>query len=311
MASDKCFTVVEQSLSDNLDKLRNYFYNCWLKLNTTKTVCRAFHLTSALADYELSITTIDERIPLDRTPKYLVVTFNHTLSYHQHLINTTAKVSKQCNLLKRHASNHWRANFTTLRTSTLALCFSVPEYCCLIWSQNHHFKNVDTYLNGCLRLVSGCIKSTPAELLKIEPVDIRRNKNIWVSIHVWWKALTFFTRSQYLHLSMLDSKAECHYKQFCTILSMIFIAYLLETGPSMLGEDDEKILNTSSIILLHSQALNQPGVLLSEVNKYCSIDSGLVMVNTQASCIELVFVRMQIVYVVQFKLLNTYWIAIW
>ena len=56
------------------------------------------------------------------------------------------------------------------------------------------------------------------------------------------------------------------------------------TGSSMLGEDDGKILRTSSIILLHAQTLNHPGMILNEVNSYCTIASGLV-VDMQASCI--------------------------
>ena len=62
------------------------------------------------------------------------------------------------------------------------LCFSVAEYCCPIWSQSHHCNKVDTSLNECLSLVSGCIKFTPTELLPIlsgiEPVLVRQNKNI-------------------------------------------------------------------------------------------------------------------------------------
>ena len=50
MASDKCFTVIEQTLSDDLDKLRNNFYNWRLDLNTTKTVSSPLHLTNRLAD---------------------------------------------------------------------------------------------------------------------------------------------------------------------------------------------------------------------------------------------------------------------
>ena len=46
-----------------------------------------------------------------------------------------------------------------------------------------------------------------------------------------------------------------------------------------------------------------PDYDFNEVSGYCS---GLAMVDMQVSCIELVCVRMQIVYVVQFKLLNTY-----
>ena len=69
------------SWSRQIDKLSNYFYNWLLKLNTTKTICRVFHLTNHLADYELSITTMGKRIPFDETPKYLAVTLNCTLYY--------------------------------------------------------------------------------------------------------------------------------------------------------------------------------------------------------------------------------------
>ena len=42
-------------------------------------------------------------------------------------------------------------------------------------------------------------------------------------------------------------------------------------------------------------------MILNEVNGYCSIASDLVMVDIQASYVELFHGRMQIVYVVQFK----------
>ena len=161
-------------------QFRNYFYNWQLKLNTPKTVCSVFHLTNCLADYELSITSMGERIPFDKTPEHLVVTLDHTLSYHQHLLKTAAKINKRCNLLKRLARNHWGADFTTLRTSTLALYFSVAKYCCSIWSQSYHCKKVDTSLNEY-------IKSSFTELLPIlsgiEPIYTRRNKNI-LSFHI-------------------------------------------------------------------------------------------------------------------------------
>ena len=84
MASDNCFAVVEQTLSDDLGKLRNYFYNWRLKLNTPKTVCSALHLTNRIVDYELSITTMVEWIPFDKTLKHLGVTHERTLCYHQY-----------------------------------------------------------------------------------------------------------------------------------------------------------------------------------------------------------------------------------
>ena len=95
MASGECFTVVELALSDDLDKLRSNFHNWWLKLNTTKAVCRAFHLTNRLTDYELNITTKGERIPFDKIPKYLGVILDCIPSYHEHMHRSKSKQTLQ------------------------------------------------------------------------------------------------------------------------------------------------------------------------------------------------------------------------
>ena len=86
---------------------------------------------------------------------------------------------------------------------------------------------------------------------------------------------------------------------------MTLTTYLLIPGPSMLGQYSGKVLTTKSKISLHTQTLKHPAMILNEVNGYCPIASGLVMVDMVASCIEWVCVRMSIVYVVQFKLLKT------
>ena len=127
------------TLSDHLDKLKYYFYNWRVELNTTKNVCSAFHQTNHLSDYELGITNIGQGIPFNKTRKHLDVIFDCTLSYNQHLLQT-AKLRKRCILRKKFANKHCGVNFTTLCTSTLALYFSVPKYCCSIWSPCHHSK---------------------------------------------------------------------------------------------------------------------------------------------------------------------------
>ena len=141
-----------------------------------------FHLANRRVDYKLNIEISGERLPFERTPKYLGVTLDRTLSYKQHLIDVSSKVTKRCNLLKRLAGNNWGADFSTLRSSALALCYSAAEYCSPVWSQSHHCYKVDVALNECLRLVSVCIKSTPTDILPvlcgIEHTDIRRDKNI-------------------------------------------------------------------------------------------------------------------------------------
>ena len=83
---------------------------------------------------------------------------------------------------------------------------------------------------------------------------------------------------------------------------MTMMTYPLKTGPSMLGEDDGKILTTTSVISLHVQAPKHRAMILNKVNGYCSIASDMIMVDMQPPCRELVYVRIQIVYVVQFRL---------
>ena len=181
MARGKCFTVFELTLSDNLDKSRNYFYNWRLKLNTTKTFCSAFHLTNRLADYEWNITTMVHSIPFDKTLKYLGVTLDRTLSYHQHLLNTAAKVSKR--------RTYWSNVPATTGELTSQLCILLHLLYVLllpIVESKPSSKKLDTSFNERLRLVSRCVKSTCTELLPIlsgiEPMDIRRKKISWVSV---------------------------------------------------------------------------------------------------------------------------------
>ena len=89
--SDKQFQVIERTLSRDLDELRIYFHNWRLNLNTSKTVASTFHLNNNEANYKLKVITSGKRIHFDKTPKYLDVTFDRTLSYKKHLQNIVEK----------------------------------------------------------------------------------------------------------------------------------------------------------------------------------------------------------------------------
>ena len=65
------------------------------------------------------------------------------------------------NLITKLAGSTWGASARTLRTATLALCFSVAEYCAPVWCRSSHTKLVDIQLNSAMRTISGSIMSTP------------------------------------------------------------------------------------------------------------------------------------------------------
>jgi len=72
----------------------------------------------------------------------------------------------------------WGANANTLRSSALALCYSVAEYCCPVWQHSTHVSLVDAQLHSSMPVISGTVRSTPLSLLpvltNIEPPALRR-----------------------------------------------------------------------------------------------------------------------------------------
>ena len=70
------------------------------------------------------------------------------LSYRQHLTKMAGKLQSRNNLLMKLAGSSWGANANTLRSSALALCYSVTEYCCPVWQCSTHVSLVDAQLQG-------------------------------------------------------------------------------------------------------------------------------------------------------------------
>lgn len=72
----------------------------------------------------------------------------------------------------------WGADPKVIRTSGLAICYSVGEYACPVWRQSSHTKKVDIALNDIIRLITGCLKPTSIDKVQIlsgiVPPEIRR-----------------------------------------------------------------------------------------------------------------------------------------
>ena len=87
-------------------------------------------------------------------------------------------MSSRNNLLRRLAGSSWGANTSTLRTGALALVYSAAEYAAPAWCRSAHTRKLDTTLNDTMRLITGCLRSTPSELLPvlagIAPAALRR-----------------------------------------------------------------------------------------------------------------------------------------
>ena len=114
-----------------------------LKPGPAKTVSSVFHLHNTCASRDLSVS-LDGH---DRYPTYLGVTLDCTLSFREHPTKTAGKLKNRNNLLMKLAGV---PTLETLRTSAMALCYSVAEYCAPVWSWSSHTGPVDVQLNSCL-----------------------------------------------------------------------------------------------------------------------------------------------------------------
>ena len=83
------------------------------------------------------------------------------------------------NLLRKLANSKWGTSASTIRTTALALCYSMAEYAVSVWARSHHAHVLDSELSTACRAITGCLKPTNVEdlylLAGIAPPDIRRD----------------------------------------------------------------------------------------------------------------------------------------
>ena len=112
--------------------------------------------------------------------KYLGVTLDRSLTYRKHTENVRDKVKSRCNIISKLAGTDWGAPTPVLRTSAIALAFSVAYNYLPVWGRCAHVQHIDTQLNIAMRPVTGTQRPTNVNWLlvlsNIEPPQIRRDR---------------------------------------------------------------------------------------------------------------------------------------
>ena len=169
---------MEDTLSQDMTTLSAYLQTWRLKLSNTKTVTAAFHLNNREAKRELNVYNNGNLLPPCSIPTYLWVKLDRSLIFHHHLKALRTKLSTRVALLKQLEGSRWGAGAKTLRISALSVVYSTAEYCAPVWCRSTHTRFIDSILNDALRIVTGCLRSTPTEnfpvLPGIQPAELRR-----------------------------------------------------------------------------------------------------------------------------------------
>ena len=177
-SQESSFKVVEQNLTYSLTLLTEYYAKNHLKPNASKTQVCAFHLRNKEANRPLRVTWSGTSLEYHPNPLYLGVKLDRTLSYRSHIPSTKAKVNTRNKILRKLTNSKLGCTSHTLRTSTLALCYTATEYACPVWSRSVHASKLDPALNNACRTITGCLKPTNTSnlhlLAGIAPPEIRR-----------------------------------------------------------------------------------------------------------------------------------------
>jgi len=158
---------MEGVLSKDITTVGEYLQTWELKIRTTKTVSAAFHHNNKETKRELKVKYNNKTLPFCSESTYLGVTVDRSFTYHQYLETLRKKLASCVALLTRLAGSSSVTGAKTLRIATLVLVQSTAEYCTPVWCHSAHTHLIDLTINDALRIVTGCLRPTPADNLPI------------------------------------------------------------------------------------------------------------------------------------------------
>jgi len=159
----KKFDTIEHTLEEYLYALEKYFKKWRRKPNPSKTVVSSFHQNNRMANQKLTVNFCDQPVRHNPLLAYLDV----TLTYKEHLKKVASKVKTRSSLISKLTGITCGASTQVLRTSMMALAYSVAEYCAQVWEGTHHCNLVDVELRKTMRIISRTVRSTPTQWLPV------------------------------------------------------------------------------------------------------------------------------------------------
>ncbi|UYV81533.1 hypothetical protein LAZ67_20001464 [Cordylochernes scorpioides] len=112
----------------------------------------------------------NNQIKFSRTPKYLGVTLDSSLTYGPHINQTVLRAKRRLNILKRISGYEWGADRDTLRQTYLALIRPILEYAQPVWqtASKTNLNKIDQVQSSAARIICGLRNTCPTKIAEIE-----------------------------------------------------------------------------------------------------------------------------------------------
>ena len=152
-------------LENNLIKVKNWLVTVYLDLSIPKTKLIVFNPN--VPPGSVSINIDPEIIFNSSEVKLLGIFWDFKLNWKFHINYLIDKAKKVINVLKYISSHSWGAHPETLLCVYKSYVRPVLEYSSFLFHSCPHklLSKLDILQNNCLRIISGCFRTTPINLL--------------------------------------------------------------------------------------------------------------------------------------------------
>lgn len=176
--TDSSVIDAASSLCLSLDSLNQWLLSHGLALSAPKSSAMVFSRKRLVPSISVDISGND--IPVVNKVKFLGVTLDAKLTGKHHINSLLSKCEKVISILKVLAGVWWGAHPYTMKLVYNALIRSVLDYGTfhLVPCNKGALSGLDRLQSKCLRIIAGCMKSTPVNALQVEcaepPLALRR-----------------------------------------------------------------------------------------------------------------------------------------
>ncbi|KAH7720448.1 pol-like protein [Aphelenchoides avenae] len=174
---------IKARMQTALDKLATWA-ECWkMQINVDKTVVTFFTTEASQSRWRPELTVNGQQLPYDAAPTFLGVTLDWSLRFTAHAKKVRSKMTKRLNFLSALRGTKWGCSRRIMRNLYNAYVRSVADYGGAAWmpaANKTALDQVDAANRRAARIITGCLRSSPTELLLEEadlmPTEHRRDQ---------------------------------------------------------------------------------------------------------------------------------------
>ena len=177
-SSDIDHRKAQDRIQPYLNRIHQWTKDNDLLLNTDKTMTTLFTPDPAEYKTKLTMEINRTRLPTEKYPKILGITFDPKLTYTRHITSIIDKARQSTKIIKTLTSTNWGKQKETITNTYKTLTRPLLEYASTVWSPvlaHPQTNKLQIIQNSALRMATGCTADTNITHLhdetKILPID--------------------------------------------------------------------------------------------------------------------------------------------